>query len=126
MNFQDNRDGLAAGITAIASISFFVMAMQQELVWLELAAPGRRVDCFLIYNYNPASSFMAIWSACAVFWLAVLAIKLELSRACRASWSSVDDPVVLGLRSSTDARHNYALMGRSLAHGWRKDHTSTG
>jgi len=80
MNFQDNMDGLAAGITAIASIFFFVMAVQQELTLvgsLAGALAGASVG-FLIYNFNPASTFMGDTGSMVLgFLLAVLAIKLD-------------------------------------------------
>ncbi len=80
MNFQDNMDGLAAGITAIASIFFFIMAVQQELTLvgsLAGALAGASVG-FLIYNFNPASTFMGDTGSMVLgFLLAVLAIKLD-------------------------------------------------
>lgn len=80
MNFQDNMDGLLAGITAIASIFFFVMAVQEELSLvssLAAALAGASVG-FLIYNFNPASTFMGdVGSMVLGFLLAVLAIKLD-------------------------------------------------
>lgn len=82
MNFQDNMDGLAAGITAIASIFFFVMAVQQELTLvgsLAAALAGASVG-FLIYNFNPASTFMGDTGSMVLgFLLAVLAIKLDFN-----------------------------------------------
>jgi UDP-GlcNAc:undecaprenyl-phosphate GlcNAc-1-phosphate transferase len=80
MNFQDNMDGLAAGITAVASIFFFVMAVQEELSLvssLAAALAGASVG-FLIYNFNPASTFMGDMGSMVLgFLLAVLAIKLD-------------------------------------------------
>lgn len=80
MNFQDNMDGLAAGITAIASIFFFIMALQEKLTLVSSLAgalAGASVG-FLIYNFNPASTFMGdIGSMVLGFLLAVLGIKLK-------------------------------------------------
>jgi UDP-GlcNAc:undecaprenyl-phosphate GlcNAc-1-phosphate transferase len=80
MNFQDNMDGLAAGITAIASIFFFVMSVQQELSLvssLAAALAGASIG-FLIYNFNPASTFMGDMGSMVLgFLLSVLAIKLD-------------------------------------------------
>jgi UDP-GlcNAc:undecaprenyl-phosphate GlcNAc-1-phosphate transferase len=80
MNFQDNMDGLAAGITAVASIFFFIMAVQEELSLvgsLAAALAGASVG-FLIYNFNPASTFMGDMGSMVLgFLLAVLAIKLD-------------------------------------------------
>ena len=80
LNFQDNMDGLAAGITAIASLSFFAMAMEQELSLvgsLAAALAGASIG-FLIYNFNPATTFMGDMGSMVLgFLLSVLAIKLD-------------------------------------------------
>lgn len=80
MNFQDNMDGLCAGITAIASLFFFVMAVQEELTLvssLAAALAGASVG-FLIYNFSPASTFMGDTGSMVLgYLLAVLAIKLD-------------------------------------------------
>lgn len=80
MNFQDNMDGLAAGITAIASIFFFIMAVGEELTLvssLAAALAGASVG-FLIYNFNPASTFMGDMGSMVLgFILSVLAIKMD-------------------------------------------------
>jgi len=82
MNFQDNMDGLAAGITAVTSTFFFIMAVQEELSLvgsLAAALAGASVG-FLIYNFNPASTFMGDMGSMVLgFLLAVLAIKLDFS-----------------------------------------------
>lgn len=80
MNFQDNMDGLAAGITAVASVFFFIMAVQEELslVGSLAAALGGASIGFLIYNFNPATTFMGDMGSMVLgFLLAVLAIKLD-------------------------------------------------
>jgi UDP-GlcNAc:undecaprenyl-phosphate GlcNAc-1-phosphate transferase len=80
MNLQDNMDGLAAGITAIASIFFFVMAVREELSLVSslAAALGGASIGFLIYNFNPASTFMGDMGSMVLgFLLSVLAIKLD-------------------------------------------------
>lgn len=80
MNFQDNMDGLAAGITAVASLFFFIMAVREELSLvssLAAALAGASVG-FLIYNFNPASTFMGDMGSMVLgFLLSVLAIKLD-------------------------------------------------
>jgi UDP-GlcNAc:undecaprenyl-phosphate GlcNAc-1-phosphate transferase len=80
MNFQDNMDGLAAGITAVASVFFFAMAVREELSLvssLAAALAGASVG-FLIYNFNPASTFMGDMGSMVLgFLLSVLAIKLD-------------------------------------------------
>jgi UDP-GlcNAc:undecaprenyl-phosphate GlcNAc-1-phosphate transferase len=80
MNFQDNMDGLAAGVTAIAAVFFLVMAVEQQLSLvssLAAALVGASVG-FLIYNFNPASTFMGDMGSMVLgFLLSVLAIKLD-------------------------------------------------
>ncbi len=80
MNFQDNMDGLAAGITAVTSTFFFIMAVQEQLSLvgsLAAALAGASVG-FLIYNFNPATTFMGDMGSMVLgFLLAVLAIKLD-------------------------------------------------
>ena len=80
LNFQDNMDGLAAGITAIASLFFFAMAVREELSLvssLAAALAGASVG-FLLYNFNPATTFMGDMGSMVLgFLLSVLAIKLD-------------------------------------------------
>lgn len=80
LNFQDNMDGLAAGITAITSSFFFVMAVREELSLvssLAAALAGASVG-FLLYNFNPATTFMGDMGSMVLgFLLSVLAIKLD-------------------------------------------------
>lgn len=60
MNLIDNMDGLSAGIAAVASSFFLLMAVQsgQYLVGSLSAALLGATLGFLIYNFNPASIFM--------------------------------------------------------------------
>lgn len=101
MNFQDNMDGLAAGITAITSFFFLVMAVQQELSLvstLAAALVGASVG-FLLYNFSPASTFMGDMGSMVLgFLLAVLAIKLDFKvPANRQIVTWMVPVVVLGL-----------------------------
>ena len=101
MNFQDNMDGLAAGITAIASIFFFGMAVREELSLvgsLAAALAGASIG-FLIYNFNPASTFMGDMGSMVLgFLLSVLAIKLDFTvPADRQVVTWMVPVVVLGL-----------------------------
>ncbi|HMM27527.1 MAG: MraY family glycosyltransferase [Chloroflexota bacterium] len=129
MNFQDNMDGLAAGITAIASITFFVMAVQQELslVGSMAAALGGASIGFLIYNFNPASSFMGDMGSMVLgFLLAVLAIKLDFRvPAERQVVTWMVPVVVLGLPifDTVLVTLTRLIEGRSPMVGG-KDHTS--
>jgi UDP-GlcNAc:undecaprenyl-phosphate GlcNAc-1-phosphate transferase len=60
LNFLDNMDGLAGGVSVIAAFSFFmaVQPHQQYLVRLILVVFGGAVAGFLCHNVNPARIFM--------------------------------------------------------------------
>lgn len=129
MNFQDNMDGLAAGITAIASIFFFVMAVQEELSLvssLAAALAGASIG-FLLYNFNPASTFMGDMGSMVLgFVLAVLAIKLDFNVPPNRQIVTWMVPiVVLGLPifDTTLVVFTRLREGRSPVQGG-KDHTS--
>jgi UDP-GlcNAc:undecaprenyl-phosphate GlcNAc-1-phosphate transferase len=80
INFLDNMDGLAAGVTAIAGSAFTVIAYAEGLILVSMlgAALAGSAIGFLIYNFNPASSFMGDMGSLVLgFTLAVLGIKLE-------------------------------------------------
>ncbi|MFN8530827.1 MAG: MraY family glycosyltransferase [Anaerolineae bacterium] len=80
MNFMDNMDGLSAGITAIAAGFFTLMAVNEQLTLvssLAAAMAGSAIG-FLIYNFNPASTFMGDMGSLVLgFVLSVLGIKLQ-------------------------------------------------
>jgi UDP-GlcNAc:undecaprenyl-phosphate GlcNAc-1-phosphate transferase len=60
VNFFDGMDGLAAGLTAICSLSFFVVAQithQSYLGFLTIALAGSSLG-FLKFNFKPASIFL--------------------------------------------------------------------
>ena len=60
LNFLDGMDGLAAGITAISSFMFFIIALstgQHYLGYLAIALIGTCIG-FLFYNFKPASIFL--------------------------------------------------------------------
>ena len=60
VNFFDGMDGLASGLTAICSLSFFVVAQmthQSYLGFLTIALAGSTLG-FLKFNFKPASIFL--------------------------------------------------------------------
>jgi UDP-GlcNAc:undecaprenyl-phosphate GlcNAc-1-phosphate transferase len=90
VNFLDNMDGLAAGLSAIAAGYFMLIAFTQGLSLvsaLAAALMGSAVG-FLIYNFSPASSFMGDMGALVLgFILAVLGIKLTFqARPPSVTW----------------------------------------
>ena len=60
VNLIDGLDGLAAGVSTIAAITIFLVALQQNFVLvavLTAALAGAAIG-FLYYNFNPARIFM--------------------------------------------------------------------
>ncbi|MCX6020015.1 MAG: MraY family glycosyltransferase [Chloroflexi bacterium] len=90
MNFLDNMDGLLAGISAVASAFFLVLAVLngQILVGLLSAAVLGACAGFLFWNLNPASVFMGDSGSMFLgFLLACIAIKLRfIGQATSVSW----------------------------------------
>jgi UDP-GlcNAc:undecaprenyl-phosphate GlcNAc-1-phosphate transferase len=60
VNFLDNMDGLAAGVTAIAAIAFFlaVAPLGQTFTSVMFLVVAGTMVGFLFYNFNPATIFM--------------------------------------------------------------------
>jgi UDP-GlcNAc:undecaprenyl-phosphate GlcNAc-1-phosphate transferase len=81
LNLLDNMDGLSAGVAAIASLTFFVLAATQGqflVAALSAALAGCAVG-FLRHNFHPAKIYMGdAGSLFLGFLLAVLATRLEL------------------------------------------------
>ncbi|MBZ0305114.1 MAG: undecaprenyl/decaprenyl-phosphate alpha-N-acetylglucosaminyl 1-phosphate transferase, partial [Anaerolineae bacterium] len=80
INFNDNMDGLAAGISSIAAGFFMVIAFTQGLTLVSSLAAALLGSAlgFLIYNFNPSSIFMGDMGSMVLgFVLAVIGIKLE-------------------------------------------------
>ena len=89
VNYLDNMDGQSAGATAIAAFFFLVIAWLQELSLVSLLAAAVLGSAlgFLVYNFNPSSSFMGDMGALPLgFILAVLAIKLQFDQAFSLRW----------------------------------------
>ncbi len=80
VNFLDNMDGLSAGVAAVASAFFLLLAALsgQYLVGILAAAVFGACLGFLVYNYNPASIFMGDTGSLFLgFLLAAVGIKLR-------------------------------------------------
>lgn len=60
VNLIDGLDGLAAGVSMIASITIFLVALQQDILLVAVltAALAGAAFGFLYYNFNPAQIFM--------------------------------------------------------------------
>jgi len=127
INFLDNMDGLAAGISAIASASFFLLAASQgqELVGALSAALCGAAIGFLIYNFNPATTFMGDMGSLVLgFILSVLAIKLHFfAQSPVVTWTIPVLVMGMPLFDTSLVIFTRLREGRSIVRG-AKDHTS--
>jgi UDP-GlcNAc:undecaprenyl-phosphate GlcNAc-1-phosphate transferase len=127
VNFLDNMDGLAAGLTAIAAAGFTAVAFSQglELVSMLAAALAGSAVGFLIYNFNPASSFMGDMGSLVLgFVLSALAIKLEFgTQPLSVTWMVPVLVLALPIIDINLVMLTRLLEGRSLGQGG-KDHSS--
>ncbi|MCL4246562.1 MAG: undecaprenyl/decaprenyl-phosphate alpha-N-acetylglucosaminyl 1-phosphate transferase [Anaerolineae bacterium] len=127
VNFNDNMDGLAAGLTGIASGFFMVIAFTQELSLVSALAAallGSAVG-FLIYNFNPARTFMGDMGSLVLgFVLAILAIKLEFgTQPLGVTWMIPLLVLALPLADIVLVLITRFVEGRPLTQGG-KDHMS--
>ncbi|NOX63640.1 MAG: undecaprenyl/decaprenyl-phosphate alpha-N-acetylglucosaminyl 1-phosphate transferase [Chloroflexi bacterium] len=99
VNFLDNMDGLSAGVAAVASAYFVLLAAlsDQYLVGALAAAVMGACFGFLVYNFNPASIFMGDTGSLFLgFLLAAVGIKLRFpTNTPLVTW--MIPPLVLGV-----------------------------
>ena len=125
-NLLDNMDGLSSGITAIASLSFFIIAAlsnQYVVASLSIALAGCALG-FLRYNFHPARIYMGdAGSLFLGFMLAVLGLKLRF--AAPREVTAFVPVVVLALPVLDTALVTFSrlLHGRNPLSGGR-DHMS--
>ncbi len=127
VNFLDNMDGLAAGLTAIAAFFFLLMGINEGLVLVSLLASallGSAVG-FLTYNFNPASTFMGDMGALPLgFILAVLGIILKFgTQPLSVTWMIPILVLALPVFDINLVILTRLAEGRSPGEGG-KDHTS--
>ena len=88
VNLIDGLDGLAAGVSAIASLTVILVAIQMGYFHVALltAALAGAIIGFIRYNFNPATIFMGDTGSLTMgFLLAFFAIEL-----CCFKWDRVD------------------------------------
>ncbi|HQV71212.1 MAG TPA: MraY family glycosyltransferase [Thermoflexales bacterium] len=98
MNFLDNMDGLLAGISAVISAFFLVLAVFNGQILVGALSAAMLGACigFLFYNLNPATVFMGDSGSMFLgFLLACIAIKLRFAQTPSVSW--LVPLVVMGL-----------------------------
>ncbi|MCA9883413.1 MAG: undecaprenyl/decaprenyl-phosphate alpha-N-acetylglucosaminyl 1-phosphate transferase [Anaerolineae bacterium] len=126
-NFLDNMDGLTAGLSTIASFWFLVIALTEAeyaVTMLAAATFGSALG-FLIYNFNPASTFMGDMGALVLgFIMAVLAIMLKFgNQPLGVSWMVPVLVLALPITDISLVVFTRLSEGRSPAQAGR-DHTS--
>jgi UDP-GlcNAc:undecaprenyl-phosphate GlcNAc-1-phosphate transferase len=81
LNMLDGMDGLVSGVGCLASVFFFILALnngQSDLALITLALTGACLG-FLKYNFNPASIFLGEAGSTFIgFLLAVISLKLNI------------------------------------------------
>ena len=126
-NFLDNMDGLTAGLSAIASGFFLILALMQGqvLVSLMAAAVFGSAFGFLAYNFNPASTFMGDHPALVLgYVLSIVAIKLQFAHhPLGVSWMIPVFVLFLPIFDINLVVWTRLAEGRSPVEGG-KDHTS--
>lgn len=127
LNFLDNMDGLAAGLTGIAAGFFTLIAFNEGLTLVSALAAALMGSAagFLIYNFSPASSFMGDMGSLVLgFVLAVLGIKLEFgAQPLGVTWMVPLFVLALPIFDINLVVLTRILEGRSPGQGG-KDHTS--
>ncbi|MBP7415047.1 MAG: hypothetical protein KA831_00200 [Pyrinomonadaceae bacterium] len=129
INLLDNMDGLAAGISAIASIalglSFAVNGQTTELIFVAVFV-GALVG-FLVFNFNPASIFMGDCGSMFVgFLLAGSVLLNQVGGRSRGILAILAVPVLIlfvPIFDTTFVTILRKLWGRKASQGGR-DHTS--
>ncbi|MGB5014620.1 MAG: hypothetical protein WBO68_11400 [Pyrinomonadaceae bacterium] len=129
INLLDNMDGLAAGISAIASIalglSFAVNGQTTELIFVAVFV-GALVG-FLVFNFNPASIFMGDFgSMFEGFLLAGSVLLNQVGGRSRGILAILAVPVLIlfvPIFDTTFVTILRKLWGRKASQGGR-DHTS--
>jgi UDP-GlcNAc:undecaprenyl-phosphate GlcNAc-1-phosphate transferase len=127
LNFLDNMDGLAAGVTGIAAAFFTLIALNEGLTLVSslAAALAGAAAGFLIYNFSPASTFMGDMGSLVIgFVLAVLGIKLEFgAQPLSVTWMVPILVLGMPLLDITLVVFTRIREGRSPVQGG-KDHSS--
>jgi UDP-GlcNAc:undecaprenyl-phosphate GlcNAc-1-phosphate transferase len=126
MNFLDNMDGIAAGITAVASLSFTALALgsgQPDVALLSAALAGAAIG-FLRFNFHPARIFLG--DAGSLFLgYALASTGLAITHPFNSPFELLLPVLVMGypIFDITFVSVTRALRGQHLTQGG-KDHTS--
>ena len=125
-NFMDNMDGLTASMSATAALFFLLIALTQGLSLVSMLAAAVLGSAlgFLVYNFNPSSTFMGDMGALPLgFILAVLAIKAQFDQPFSVLWVVPVFVLALPVFDINLVVFTRLLEGRSPGEAG-KDHTS--
>lgn len=118
LNLIDGLDGLAAGVTLIASLSFFAVAGKFNYISIMLMSAILAGAClgFLPYNFNPAKIFMGDTGALFLGFM-LAAISIEGVMKSVATIAVVVPIIILGVPifDTTFAIFRRLLNGKSIA-----------
>lgn len=118
LNLIDGLDGLAAGVTMIASLSFFAVAGKFNYIPVMLTSAILAGAClgFLPYNFNPAKIFMGDTGALFLGFM-LAAISIEGVMKSVATIAVVVPIIILGVPifDTTFAIFRRLLNGKSIA-----------
>ena len=87
VNLIDGLDGLAAGVSSIAAVTIFLVAMEEGIPFVAMitAALAGAAIGFLYYNFNPARIFMGDTGSMFLgFMLAGSKVQRRLRLLCRS------------------------------------------
>lgn len=128
MNFLDNMDGLLAGISAVMSGFFMVLAVLNGQVLVATFSAALMGACigFLFWNLNPASVFMGDSGSMFLgFLLACVAIKLRfVIQTPSVSWMVPLIVMALPIFDTTMVVISRLRRGKNPLTTPGKDHTS--
>ncbi|MCS7059975.1 MAG: MraY family glycosyltransferase [Anaerolineae bacterium] len=128
MNFLDNMDGLLAGISAVMSGFFLVLAVLNGQVLVATLSAALMGACigFLFWNLNPASVFMGDSGSMFLgFLLACVAIKLRfVAQTPSVSWMVPVIVMALPIFDMTMVVISRLRRGKNPLTTPGKDHTS--
>ncbi len=128
MNFLDNMDGLLAGISAVMSAFFLVLAVLNGQVLVATLSAALMGACigFLFWNLNPATVFMGDSGSMFLgFLLACVAIKLRfVAQAPSVSWMAPVIVMALPVFDMTLVVISRLRRGKNPLTTPGKDHTS--
>ena len=128
INYLDNMDGQSAGMAAIAAFFFMVIAFSQGLSLVSLLAAAVLGSAlgFLVYNFNPSSTFMGDMGALPLgFILAVLAIKLEFDQPLSLRWVIPVFVLALPVFDFNLVTWTRIFEGRSPAEAGKRSHLAS-